>query len=142
MQPMPRDRRWLFLAVFARSLATGLIGVLLGVHLAALDLPASTVGLVVGLGLAHHLLAVAFALPLTAAWIATTARNGRRLGGFVAGMAPRELPVAPDVDVGDGHSLPGRPFANRLGRGTGHGLALVYDDADALDAHGRDRTHL
>src|SRR5881394_2736507 len=57
MQPMPWDRRWLFLAVFARSLATGLIGVQLGVHLAALDLPASTVGLVIGLGLAGAALA-------------------------------------------------------------------------------------
>jgi MFS family permease len=49
---MSQDRRWLYLAVLARSLATGLIGVLLGVHLATLGLPTSTVGLVVGLGLA------------------------------------------------------------------------------------------
>ena len=44
-------------------------------------------GAVAGLGLAHHILAVAFVLPLTAAWIAVTARSGRQLGGFVAGMA-------------------------------------------------------
>ena len=54
---MSPDRRWFYLAVFARSLATGLIGVLLGVYLAALDLPASTVGLVIGLGLAGAALA-------------------------------------------------------------------------------------
>jgi MFS family permease len=54
---MTQDRRWLYLAVLARSLATGLIGVLLGVYLATLDLPASTVGLVIGLGLAGAALA-------------------------------------------------------------------------------------
>jgi MFS family permease len=54
---MSQDRRWLYLAVLARSLATGLIGVLLGVYLAALELPAATVGLVVGLGLAGAALA-------------------------------------------------------------------------------------
>jgi MFS family permease len=54
---MAHDRRWLYLAVFARSLATGLIGVLLGIHLASLELPATTVGLVVGAGLAGAALA-------------------------------------------------------------------------------------
>jgi MFS family permease len=54
---MTHDRGLLYVAVLARSLATGMIGVLLGVHLAALDLPASTVGLVVGLGLAGATLA-------------------------------------------------------------------------------------
>lgn len=54
---MAHDRRWLYLAVLSRSLATGLIGVLLGVHLAALELPATTVGLVIGLGLAGAALA-------------------------------------------------------------------------------------
>jgi MFS family permease len=54
---MSRDRRWLFIAVLARSLATGLIGVLLGVYLATLGMPASTVGLVIGLGLAGAALA-------------------------------------------------------------------------------------
>ncbi len=49
---MAHDRTWLYFAVFARSLATGMIGVLLGVHLAALELPASAVGTIVGLGLA------------------------------------------------------------------------------------------
>ena len=49
---MSADRKFLYVAVFSRSLATGMIGVLLGVHLAALDMPAGLVGLVVGLGLA------------------------------------------------------------------------------------------
>jgi MFS family permease len=54
---MSHDRNRLYLAVVARSLATGMIGVLLGVHLAALELPASSVGVVVGLGLAGATLA-------------------------------------------------------------------------------------
>jgi MFS family permease len=54
---MLRDQTRLYFAVLARSLATGMIGVLLGVYLAALELPASTVGLVVGLGLAGAALA-------------------------------------------------------------------------------------
>ena len=32
------DRRWLYSAVLARSLATGMMGVLLGIYLASLDL--------------------------------------------------------------------------------------------------------
>ena len=54
---MHPDRRWLFVAVFARSLATGMIGVLLGVYLAGLQLSPATVGLVIGLGLAGAALA-------------------------------------------------------------------------------------
>ena len=46
------DRRWLYSAVLARSLATGMMGVLLGIYLASLDLNANAIGLVIGLGLA------------------------------------------------------------------------------------------
>ena len=42
-----RDRNWLYLAVLARSLATGMIGVLLGVHLATLELSAPAIGAVI-----------------------------------------------------------------------------------------------
>jgi MFS family permease len=45
------DRRWLYAAVLARSLATGMMGVLLGIYLASLDLSASAIGVVIGLGL-------------------------------------------------------------------------------------------
>jgi MFS family permease len=45
------DRGWLYFAVFVRSLATGMIGVLLGIYLARLDLAADAIGVVVGLGL-------------------------------------------------------------------------------------------
>ncbi|HET9865163.1 MAG TPA: MFS transporter [Steroidobacteraceae bacterium] len=54
-----RDRNWLYLAVLARSLATGMIGVLLGVHLATLELSAPAIGAVIGSGLAGATLATA-----------------------------------------------------------------------------------
>ncbi|HEV7608430.1 MAG TPA: MFS transporter [Steroidobacteraceae bacterium] len=46
------DRRWIYTAVLARSLATGMMGVLLGIYLASLDLDANAIGVVIGLGLA------------------------------------------------------------------------------------------
>ncbi|MEO8017939.1 MAG: MFS transporter, partial [Pseudomonadota bacterium] len=46
------DRRWLYGAVLARSLATGMMGVLLGIYLASLELDADAIGVVIGLGLA------------------------------------------------------------------------------------------
>jgi len=49
--PAP-DRRWLYIAVLSRSLATGMMGVLLGIYLASLDLSAGAIGVVIGLGLA------------------------------------------------------------------------------------------
>ena len=53
------DRNCLYVAALARSLATGMIGVLLGVHLAALDLSPSAIGAVIGAGLAGATLATA-----------------------------------------------------------------------------------
>ncbi|MBI5612452.1 MAG: MFS transporter [Gammaproteobacteria bacterium] len=46
------DRRLLYANAFLRALATGLIGVLLGLYLAQRGFPASAVGLVIGSGLA------------------------------------------------------------------------------------------
>jgi len=46
------DRRWLYSAALARSLATGMMGVLLGIYLASLELNANAIGLVIALGLA------------------------------------------------------------------------------------------
>ena len=46
------DRRWLYAAVFVRSLATGMMGVLLGIYLASVKLEANAIGAVIGLGLA------------------------------------------------------------------------------------------
>ena len=46
------DRQWLYAAVLARSVATGMMGVLLGIYLASLDLDADAIGVVIALGLA------------------------------------------------------------------------------------------
>lgn len=46
------DRRLLYLSAFLRALATGFVGVLLGVYLAAIGLEAGTVGAIVSAGLA------------------------------------------------------------------------------------------
>src|SRR5207247_9896499 len=49
--PRMTDRRILYAAAFVRALATGMIGVLMGVFLAHLDLDPSRIGYVVGAGL-------------------------------------------------------------------------------------------
>ncbi len=51
---MPRvsDRQLIYRATFVRALATGLIGVLLGIYLAELGLEAGTIGVIVSAGLA------------------------------------------------------------------------------------------
>jgi MFS family permease len=46
------DRQWLYAAVLARSVATGMMGVLLGIYLASLALDANVIGVIIGLGLA------------------------------------------------------------------------------------------
>ncbi len=46
------DRHWLYAAVLVRSIATGMMGVLLGIYLANLALDANAIGVVIGLGLA------------------------------------------------------------------------------------------
>lgn len=56
---MLQDRTWLHVAVLARSLATGMMGVLLGLYLAGLNLSPSAIGAVVGAGLAGATLATA-----------------------------------------------------------------------------------
>jgi MFS family permease len=45
------DRGWLYFAVFVRSLATAMIGVLLGIYLAELQFDATAIGVIVGIGL-------------------------------------------------------------------------------------------
>ncbi len=51
------DRRILYVAAFLRALATGMVGVLLGLYLARLGLDASLIGVIVGVGLAGSALA-------------------------------------------------------------------------------------
>jgi MFS family permease len=52
-----RDRRVLYTAAFLRALATGTVGVLVGLYLAKLGLGSAEIGLVVGAGLLSAALA-------------------------------------------------------------------------------------
>lgn len=55
--PPPPDRRLVYAAAFLRATATGLVGVALGLHLAARGLSAESIGLVVSAGLLGNALA-------------------------------------------------------------------------------------
>jgi len=48
---MIRDRRILYAAAFLRAMATGMMGVLLGIYLARLDFSPAAIGLVISAGL-------------------------------------------------------------------------------------------
>ena len=56
------DRRILYTAAFLRALATGMLGVLIGIYLATLGFAASGIGLIVGAGLAGGAAATAVAM--------------------------------------------------------------------------------
>jgi MFS family permease len=55
-----RDRRLLYLSAFVRALATGFVGVLLGIYLARMGLDAGTIGAIVSAGLAGAALGTLF----------------------------------------------------------------------------------
>jgi len=117
-----RDRNLLFVSALLRSIGTSLVGVLLGVYLAKLELGPTEVGLVVGLGLAGAALA---ALVVTIAGD----RLGRRrtlivlaftgaAGTLVAASASRIQLLAAAAFVG---------MLNGMGRD--RGAALVLEQA-------------
>src|ERR1700704_1650377 len=56
------DRRIFYTAAFVRALATGMVGVVLGIYLAACGLGTTQIGLVIGAGLAGAGLATAVAM--------------------------------------------------------------------------------
>ncbi|HTM57762.1 MAG TPA: MFS transporter, partial [Candidatus Udaeobacter sp.] len=56
------DRRVLYAAAFLRALATGMLGVLIGIYLAALGYPPAQIGVIVGAGLAGGAAATAVAM--------------------------------------------------------------------------------
>ena len=58
---MDRARGWLYFAVSVRSIATGMIGVLLGIYLSELKLGADAIGVIVGVGLGGAALATLLA---------------------------------------------------------------------------------
>jgi len=117
-----RDRRILYTGAFFRSLGTSLIGVLLGIYLAKLQLDPAQVGLVIGVGLAG---AAAAALLVTLAGD----RLGRRkvlvalaitgaAGTIVAAVSSHPIVLAAGAFVG---------MLNGMGRD--RGAALVLDQA-------------
>jgi MFS family permease len=116
------DRHLIYAAAFLRAVATGLIGVLLGIYLARLDFQASAIGLVVSAGLAG----------MTAALLVVTVaadRIGRRrtlvalaLLSGVGGLAAAALSSAAGLVV--------VAFLGMLnGQGRDRGAALVVEQA-------------
>ena len=113
------DRGILYVAAFLRSLATGMVGVLLGIYLAKLGLQAAAIGLVVGAGLAAAALANLAAMALAD-------RVGRRrflvalsvlsgVGGAAAAVASTLAGLIPAAVVG---------MLNGMGRDRGGALVI------------------
>lgn len=113
------DRRILYATAFLRSLATGMVGVLLGIYLARLQLPAKQIGVVVALGLGGSAVATA---------VVTLAgdRLGRRrllwglsilavAGGTVAALSGNVLVLGAAAFIG---------MLNGMGRDRGASLVL------------------
>jgi MFS family permease len=125
------DRGRVYAAVLARSIATGMIGVLLGLHLAALELRPGTIGAVVTAGLAGATLAT----------VLVTLRGdrlGRRLTlcalTVLSGLGALALALASHPVVLLAASFLG--MVNGMGRD--RGAALVIEQA-ALPATATDR---
>ena len=128
---MLSDRSLLYFAVFARSVATGMIGVLLGIYLSELRLSANAIGLIVAVGLAG-----AAAATLFATLYADVTGHRRTLFSLALASFAGALLLA----------FSGHPFALGLaaligmvnGMGRDRGAALVIEQA-ALPATVSDR---
>jgi MFS family permease len=114
-----RDQRLLYLAAFVRALATGLIGVLLGVYLADIGLDAGSIGLIVSAGLAG-----AAAGTLVVTFFADRLGHRRILlmvallsgtGGIALALSSHPLSLAAAAFLG---------MINGMGRDRGAGLVL------------------
>jgi MFS family permease len=116
------DRGVLYVAAFLRALATGLLGVLLGLYLARLDLGASAVGWVLSAGLTGGALA---ALVVTL--------GGDRLGRRRTLLVLAGLSAAGGLAAGAVSALPAllaAAFFGMLnGQGRDRGAALVLEQA-------------
>lgn len=113
------DRQLLVVAAFLRALATGMVGVLLGVYLARLQLSPGEVGAVIGSGLAGAALAT-----LVATLLADRVGRKRFLlvlsllsaaGGLVVALGSGFWPLAAAAFVG---------MVNGMGRDRGAALAV------------------
>ncbi len=116
------DRQLLYVTAFVRALATGMMGVLLGLHLATLQLSEQAIGGIIAAGLSGAALASLFAT-------AFADRHGRRrslielaLLGAAGGIA---VSVASDVLV-----IAAATFIGMLnGMGRDRGASLVLEQA-------------
>ncbi len=117
-----RDRRVLYAAAFLRSLATGMVGVLIGIYLAKLGFEPATIGTVVGAGLGG---AAAAALVVTLV--------GDRIGRRKALVALSLLGAGGGVVVGTVSGInviAGAAFVGMLnGMGRDRGACLIIDQA-------------
>jgi MFS family permease len=116
------DRRVLYVASFLRSTATGLIGVLIGLYLASVGLGASSIGTIVGAGLAG---AATAALVVT--WRGDRLRRRRTLVALSCLSAAAGVAVAYSSDA----ALIGvASFLGMInGMGRDRGAALIVDQA-------------
>ena len=132
---MSSDRRIVYAAAFLRALATGMMGVLLGIYLARMAFTAAQIGTVIGSGLAGATLAA-----LLAAFAGD--RLGRRrllfwlalvsaLGGAAAALCSSPMAMGMAAFVG---------MLNGMGRDRGAALVLEQAIIPATAAD-RDRTH-
>lgn len=117
-----RDRRILYTAAFLRSLATGMVGVLIGIHLGKLGLDPAAIGVVVGAGLGGAAVA---ALVVTLV--------GDRIGRRKALIALSLLGAAGGLVVGTASGvnlIAAAAFVGMLnGMGRDRGASLIIDQA-------------
>lgn len=116
------DRHLLLVTAFLRALATGMVGVLLGIYLARLEMDARAVGLVIGAGLTGAALATV---------VATLAadRLGRR--PFLVALAALGVTGGLIAALGSGlWVMAAASFVGMLnGMGRDRGAALVVEQA-------------
>jgi MFS family permease len=117
-----RDRQLLLASAFLRALATGMVGVLLGIYLAKLDFDPATIGVIVGAGLGGAALAVLVATRLGD-------RMGRRR--FLVGLSVLAAAGGIVVAFASGPWIVGvAAFVGMLnGMGRDRGAALVIEHA-------------
>lgn len=116
------DRRLLYVAAFLRALATGVIGVLLGVYLAEVGLDVGTLGVIVSAGLAGAAAGTLLVTFLGDRWghrrvlLATSLLGGA--GGLALALSSHPLVLGAAAAVG---------MVNGMGRD--RGAALVVEQA-------------
>jgi len=114
-----KDRRLIFASAFSRALATGMLGVLLGIYLARLRFSGGQIGLVVSLGLAGAAAAALLATLAADRWGRKRFLIGLSLAGALAAFAALFLPQFAWVSI-----LAFVGMFNGMGRDRGAGLII------------------